>query len=190
MGSKAGDGRFQTPEEAHSQPSERFVEVYDELRSLAERHLHEQRPDHTLQPTALVHEAYLRLAQGTKAEGIDQLDLLRLAARAMRSVLVDHARRRKAMKRKGTGHRVSLDAVAAVYGRSAIDLVALDDALTKLAELEPQWATLIELRFFGGCTEEETAELLKVSSRTVRRQWRGARAWLRNQIDGGKQDGS
>lgn len=158
--------------------------LYDELRELARRQLRHQRPDHTLPATALVHEAYLRLAEHQPANHADRADLLRLAARAMRSVLVDHARRRNAVKRKAVGERVPLDTVAAMFAQSAIDLPALDEALTRLADLEPRWAAIIELRFFGGCTEEEIGDLLQLSPRTVERQWRAAKAWLRHQIDG------
>jgi RNA polymerase sigma factor (TIGR02999 family) len=158
--------------------------LYDELRKLAEQQLRHQRPDHTLPATALVHEAYLRLAQCEPTDHVERADLLRLAARAMRSVLVDHARRRNAIKRKAAGDRVSLDTVTEMYERSAIDLIALDEALTELVDLEPRWAAIIELRVFGGCTEEEVGELLQLSPRTVERQWRAAKAWLRHRIDG------
>ena len=185
----------QTPSDNESQRPEgpapdAFPGVYAQLRRLAERHFSQQRPDHTLQPTALVHEAYLRLARSHRCDGLERVDMLRMAAQVMRSVLVDHARGRNAQKRKGAGHRVALDAIAEMYEESAIDLIALDEALVRLAEFEPQWAAVIELRFFGGCTEEEAAETLEISARTVRRQWRAARAWLRVEIEGGQADGS
>jgi RNA polymerase sigma factor (TIGR02999 family) len=166
-----------------------FSALYDELRVLAARYLTGQRLDHTLQPTALVHEAFMRLVKRKRPEDIDGPDLLRLAARAMRTVLVDHARRRAAAKRIGQRHKVPLDHDVISYATPGIDLIALDEALTRLAKLEPQWSTVIEMRFFGGYSEEQTAELLHLTPRTVRRQWRMAKAWLRNQLEGERYDG-
>ena len=127
-----------------------FSALYDELRVLAARYLTRQRLDHTLQPTALVHEAFMRLLQRRQSEEVNGPDLLRLAARAMRSVLVDHARRRAAAKRIGKRHRVPLDHDAVSWAEPGIDVIALDEALTRLAKLEPQWGIIIEMRFFGG----------------------------------------
>lgn len=177
------------PDSAASCGDDRLRAVYDELRAVAERQLHDERKDHTLQPTALVHEAYLRLLQGGKVRHASRADLLRVAARAMRHVLVDHARRRNAQKRRPEGHRVAFADFAARFDKSAIDLAALDEALARLSTLDPDLTTLLELKFFGGCTEPEIAEALQISTRTVRRQWRIARAWLRNQIDGGQPHG-
>lgn len=159
--------------------------MYDELRSLAARYLHRQRADHTLQPTALVHEAYMRLLKAKMVDGIEAKEMMCLAASAMRSVLVDHARRKSARKRKLDGQRVPLEIGSAVYAEDALEMIALDEALSQLSKIEPQWITIIELRYFGGCTEEEIAEMLGLSSRTVRRHWRMAKAWLKAQIEGG-----
>ncbi len=162
--------------------------IYNELHSLAGLYLRRQRPGHTLQPTALVHEVYMRLIKGDYDKKIEKQDLLRLAAKAMRNVLVDHARRKTAQKRSSGGKRVPLDAEAALYEEQALDLIALDDAMKRLNEMEPRWSTIIEMRFFGGCSEEEIGVMLGVSSRTIRRQWRMARAWLRHEIEGGLED--
>lgn len=180
----------ETGDEGLSERDDRMEGLYGELRTLAARQLNRQRPDHTLQPTALVHEAFMRLMRHDKDRQLSGVDLLRLAARAMRSVLVDHARRKTAVKRKGSGGRVALESVTPLEAAPAADILAVDVALEKLGELEPQWRLIVELRFFGGCTEEEIAELLHLSSRTVQRQWRMARAWLRNEIREGELDGS
>ena len=163
--------------------------VYDELRGLAAHYLSGERRSHTLQPTALVHESFLRLLKGRNLDGLAGSHLLALSARAMRSVLVDHARRRGRMKRGGHAQRVRLDDVVDLYEERAIDLIALDEALTKLAEVDAQQATVIELRFFGGLSEEETAAMLGVSARTVGRVWRRARAWLRHALGESIDDG-
>ena len=167
-----------------------FPAVYDELRGLAARYLRRQRPDHTLQPTALVHEAFMRLIQHRQPGGIGGADLMRLAARAMRTVLVDHARRKTARKRKAEGGRVPLDEAfdPSLEIAPARELIAIDKALDRLAELEPQWRLIIELRFFAGCSEDEIAGLLQISPRTVQRQWRMAKAWLRHEITEEKPD--
>ncbi|MGB0715871.1 MAG: ECF-type sigma factor [Phycisphaerae bacterium] len=159
--------------------------LYDEMRSLAARYLHRQRADHTLQPTALVHEAYMRLIKAKMVDGIDAKEMICLAASAMRSVLVDHARRKSARKRKLDGQRVPLELGNVVYADDPLETIALDEALSELSKIEPQWITIIELRYYGGCTEEEIAEMLGLSSRTVRRHWRMAKAWLKTQIEGG-----
>ena len=130
----------------------------------------------------------MRLLQRRQSEEVNGPDLLRLAARAMRSVLVDHARRRAAAKRIGKRHRVPLDHDAVSWAEPGIDVIALDEALTRLAKLEPQWGIIIEMRFFGGYSEEQTAEVLHLTPRTVRRQWRMAKAWLRNELEGAQYD--
>lgn len=163
--------------------------VYDELRHMAANYLHRQRPDHTLQPTALVHEAFMRLVQQNKKD-VTGSDLVRMAARAMRSVLVDHARQKAAKKRSATGDRLPLDAAEGTDAEPDVDVLAVDEALVRLAELEPQWRLIVELRFFGGCNEEEIATLLEMTTRTVQRQWRMAKAWLRNELKREKADGS
>jgi RNA polymerase sigma-70 factor, ECF subfamily len=160
-------------------------EAYDELRRLATGYLSRERRAHTLQPTALVHEALARLMAGRGAgalAGMDRGEYVAAVARAMRLVLVDHARRRGAQKRGGARHRVPLDDSLALYEESASDLLALDEALERLAALDPELARMVELRFFGGLTEEETAREMGVSSRTVTRAWRFARVWLAREL--------
>jgi RNA polymerase sigma factor (TIGR02999 family) len=161
-----------------------FALVYDELRRLAASALRRERPDHTLQPTALVHEAYLRLADEPDARWESRAHFLAVAAQAMRRILVDHARGRNALKRgQGEPHQ-PLDGVEveAVGSLTTIDLLALDDALGRLASLDPRQARVVELRFFGGLTIEETAAVTGLSERTVKREWQMARAWLRREM--------
>ncbi len=151
--------------------------LYAELHDIAARHMRGERPDHTLQPTALVHEAFLRLTGGAPIRYDDRTHFLRAASQAMRRVLVDHARARNAAKRAGA-LRVTLD--EAIVGRDdrIIDLLVLDDALTRLAAAEPRWAQVVELRFFGGLEIPEVAEALGVSPATTKRDWQFAKAWL------------
>jgi RNA polymerase sigma factor (TIGR02999 family) len=149
--------------------------VYDELHAMARRHMRGERPDHTLQTTALIHEAYLKLASGGAMSATSRAHFLAIAARAMRQVLVDYARRRKATKRGGGVISVTLGDEAGPADTSADDLLALDDALK---ELDPRQRQVIECRFFGGMEEKDIAEVLGVSERTVRRDWVKARAWL------------
>ena len=159
--------------------------VYRELRLLAARYLRRERRDHTLQPTALVHEAYLRLVDQTHVETHSRAQFLAIAANLMRHILIDHANRLRAAKRGG-GNKVALDeAAGAVQQQPQVDLVALNEALEKLAELDPRQSRIVELRFFGGLTEEEIAEVLDVSPITIRRDWRMARAVLHNQLGEG-----
>ena len=154
--------------------------VYEELRRLAAAHLRSERSDHTLQPTALVHEAYLRLADQRSVEWANRAHFFSIAARIMRRILVDHARRRRALKRDGGGLRLTL-AEASTEDRGP-ELLALDTALTSLEALDPRQARIVELRFFGGLSVEETAEAAGISTATVKREWRTARAWLRREI--------
>ncbi len=167
-----------------------LAEVYDDLRGLAQRFLGQHGRRHTLQPTALVHEAYLRLARYGHPAGIDRRGFYNLVAKAMRFVLIDHARRRDTQKRRATGHQVGLDDVVASYEERAIDLVALDDALARLETVDPRLTRVIELRFFCGTTLEETAEIMGLSARTVRREVSAAKVWLRHEISRGHDDGS
>lgn len=160
--------------------------VYQDLRNLAENYLNRQPPGHTLQPTALVHEAYLRLAKQQNNAGLDSGHFFAMSVKAMRSVLVDHARHRNRLKRGGDLSRIPLDDIVDLYQKSAVDLVALDEALTQLALSSEDQAKVVELRFFGGLTEEETAAILGVSTRTVTRLWRRARAWLRHELSEGE----
>jgi RNA polymerase sigma factor (TIGR02999 family) len=150
--------------------------IYDELRRLARKHLRRERPGHTLQTSALVNEAYLRMA-GQRVSWQSRAHFFGIAARLMRQILVDHARLRDNAKHGGDWRRVSLDAADAGQDQTA-DILALDDALQALAQMSPQQSRIIELRFFGGLTIEETAEVLGVSHSTVEREWRVARAWL------------
>ena len=150
--------------------------VYNELRTIAHRHLRHERPDHTLQSTALVHEAYLRLAgQGPCSENREHF--VAIAANLMRQILVDHARQRRAAKR-GPGYRIEFDENLHTPANRAVDLLELDSALGKLCERDPQQSRIVELRFFGGLTVEETADVLGVSAATVKRDWAMAKAWL------------
>jgi RNA polymerase sigma factor (TIGR02999 family) len=155
--------------------------TYEELRRVARKHLHGERPNHTLQTTALIHEAYLRLAGGERSEVQNHVHFVALASRLMRQVLVDHARTRLAAKRQG-GIRVTLSEALAVSDQGETDLLAIDDALTRLAQLDRQQAQVVELRFFGGLSIVETSETLKISPATVKRDWTTARAWLRREL--------
>jgi RNA polymerase sigma factor (TIGR02999 family) len=157
--------------------------VHGELRRLAGRYMRQERLDHTLQPTALVHEAYLRLFPGQQVEWEDHADFLRCAARAMRQILVDHARRRNRNKRGGDLNRVPLDSgVAFASDQQPGILLALDEALTRLTKLDPRQGEVVELLYFTGMTQEEAAKALDVSPRTVNREWRVARAWLHQEV--------
>lgn len=156
--------------------------LYDELKRIAVREFRRERPEHTLQPTALVHEAYLRLreVQGVVWESRDRF--LGFAAHMMRRILVEQARRKAASKRGGGSYRVTLDDVAlAVVGR-APDLLAVDEALEALTKLDRRKAAVVELRFFGGLTVRETAAVLGLSPETVKREWRRAKAWLYREL--------
>jgi RNA polymerase sigma factor (TIGR02999 family) len=155
--------------------------VYAELRRLAAAQLRSERPDHTLQPTALVHEAYLRLAEQRSVAWVNRGHFFRIAARIMRRILVDHARRRSAIKRSPEPLRLAPSEIE--EADRAPELVALDSALDSLEKIDPQQARVVELRFFGGLTVEETAEATGISTATVKREWRTARAWLRREID-------
>jgi len=155
--------------------------VRTELHRLAQGAMRGQRPDHTLQPTALVHEAWLRLA-GSDQDIRGREHFFALAATAMRSVLVDHARRRKADKRLGGARREPLDGLLIACEERTFDLLALDEALNELAKAEPELARLVELRFFAGLEHAEIGSLVGRSLRSVERDWSAARAWLRHRI--------
>ena len=157
--------------------------VYNELRRVAHYHLRKERPGHTLQTTALVHEAYLCLAKQEPRDFENRTHFLAVCAQLMRQILVQYARRRNAVKRDG-GYKLTLDdhAMALAENRS-VDLVALDDALNGLAELDPQQSRIVELRFFGGLSIEETSQVLGISPATVKRHWATARVWLHAQIN-------
>jgi RNA polymerase sigma factor (TIGR02999 family) len=155
--------------------------IYDELRRVASRHLRAERVDHTLQTTALIHEAYLRLVGGEGAEIQDHCHFVALASRLMRQVLVDHARGRLAAKRQG-GIKVTLSEALELSAQPEVDLLAVDDALNRLSQLDHQQAQVVELRFFGGLSIVETSQALSVSEATVKRDWTTARAWLRREL--------
>jgi len=155
-----------------------FPLVYEALRRVAHRQLERERPDHTLGTTALVHEAFIKLVDQTRAQWVDRAQFFAVAARAMRRILVDYARRHRALKRGGERAQISLDDVALVADARAEALIALDEALARLAELDERLGRVVECRFFGGLTEEETAEALAVTPRTVRRDWVKAKGWL------------
>ena len=159
--------------------------VYDELRKIAARHLQRERNDHTLQATALVHETYLRLSQEHRLEWEGRAQFFAFAAHLIRRILVDHARHRRRAKRGGGAHRMTLAEAEEIFSTKPPDLVALDDALSSLAELDRRKAAVVELRFFGGLTLVETAAYLNVSPETVSRDWRRAKAWLYDELTPG-----
>ena len=154
--------------------------VYEELRRLAHHYMRQERPDHTLQSTALVHEAYLRLEKQGAAHFKDRAHFIAVCAQLMRQILVENARSRRAAKRDG-GYKLTLDEGLGFKSRS-LDLIALDDALTELAKLDPQQSQIVELRFFGGLSIEEASDALGVSPATVKRHWATARIWLHHQM--------
>jgi RNA polymerase sigma factor (TIGR02999 family) len=156
--------------------------VYDELRRIARRRLWGERPDHTLQSAALVNEAYLRLVRQEAPQWQNRAHFFGVAAQLMRHILVDHARNRLAAKRGAGAPRLSLDPELAPAQKPGIDLVALDDALNRLTRLDPQQGRVIELRFFGGLSIEETAVVMEISPATVKREWATARAWLQREL--------
>jgi RNA polymerase sigma factor (TIGR02999 family) len=162
--------------------------VYDELHSLARRYMRRERPGHSLQTTALVNEAYMRLVDYKRMQWQDRAHFLAVSAQVMRRILVEHARRHN-MKRGGGVQHISLDEAAVVGGNEDCDMVALDDAMNSLARIDPRKVRVVEMRFFGGLSVEETAEVLKVSTITVKRDWRAARAWLYRELAGGTTDG-
>jgi len=157
--------------------------IYGELHSIATRSMRGQDADHTLQPTALIHEAWLKLVNLQDPDWTGRRHFLGVAAKAMRAILIDHARARKAEKRGGGRRGVDVDAdtIAADESESLLDL---DGALLRLEEIDAQLARLVELRFFGGLTVEECAEVLEVSPRTIKRSWRTAKAWLQRELEG------
>jgi len=156
--------------------------VYAELRRIARRYLWQERPDHTLQSGALVHEAYLRLTHDEPPQWQNRAHFFGVAAQLMRHILVDHARSRLAVKRGAGAPRLALDPQFGLPQKREVNLVALDDALSTLATLDPQQSRLIELRFFGGLSIEETAVVLGISPATVKREWVTARAWLQREM--------
>ena len=157
--------------------------VYKELRRLAAGYLRREKPGQTLQPTALVHEAYLRLMKDRPDRWQNRAHFCAIAAHSMRQILIERARARGAVKRGGGGPRVTLDEALLAGEDRSIDLLALDEALERLAALDPEQARLVELRFFGGLTVEETAEAMSISPATVKRHWTIAKAWLARELE-------
>lgn len=157
--------------------------VHDELRRLAHHYMNRERPGHSLQTTALVNEAYLKLIDQKLVEFHSRAQFFALAATLMRHILVDHARTRHALKHGGAGVRISFEEALLVSAHRDEDLVELDQALTRLAEIDERKSTVVELRFFGGLTVDETAEALGVSAVTVMREWKMAKAWLFNVLN-------
>ena len=162
--------------------------IYDELRHLAHNFLYRERPGHTLQTTALVHEAYLKLIDQRDARWQNRAHFFAIAAQAMRRILIDSARKHIAEKRGGGAEKLSLAAVASISLEPDVNLLALDEALDALAEIDPQQSRIIELRYFGGLTIEETAEVMKHSPATIKRKWAMARAWLHQALSGAEID--
>ena len=159
-----------------------FPFVYDRLRAIAHAHLGQDGEGRTVSTTALVHEAYLKLIDADRLEWQDRVHFFSLASRAMRQILIDYARRYSSAKRGGELQRVDLDDVQIAVADRADTLVSLDAALSRLAEMSPRLAQVVELRFFGGLTEEDTAKVLGMTDRTVRRDWIKARGWLHNEL--------
>jgi len=155
-----------------------FPLVYDQLRRIAHQHLGRERPGHTLDTTALVHEAYLKLVDQTRVEWADRSHFFAVASQAMRRILVDYARRYRSEKRGGAPRRVSLTDAMLVAEQRADTLLAVDEALNRLAILDDRLSRVVEFRFFGGLSEAETAQVLGVTARTVRRDWAKAKGWL------------
>jgi RNA polymerase sigma-70 factor, ECF subfamily len=166
--------------------------VYDELRRLAKNHLSKERPDHTLQTTALVHEAYLRLIDQKSVNWNNRAQFFGIAAQMMRRILINHANERQAQKRQGYATKVSLDQertkvsldeAVSLFEKREVDLMALDEALNDLATLDPQQTRIVELRFFGGLTIDEVSAVLGISPATTKREWDSAKLWLRRQLN-------
>jgi RNA polymerase sigma-70 factor (ECF subfamily) len=173
-----------------SSMADRLMEaVYDDLRRKAAGILRRESPGHTLQPTALVNEAYLRLVDQKRVAWQNRAHFLAVAARLMRRILIDYARRRRAAKRGGEATRVTLDDFAASPGSTPLDLLVLDEALAELTALDARQGQIVELRAFGGLTVEETAEALGISPATVKRDWSFAQAWLERRLRGGRGTG-
>jgi RNA polymerase sigma-70 factor (ECF subfamily) len=152
--------------------------IYDELRRIAHRYVQRERNGHTLQTTALVHEAYLRLAGNEEVAWQNRAHFFAVTAQVMRHILIDHARRRRFLKHGGEFQQVALEEASVMSGERAAELIALDEALEELKKIDSRKCSVVELRYFGGLSLEETAEVLEVSMMTVRRDWRAAKAWL------------
>ncbi|HEX5602536.1 MAG TPA: sigma-70 family RNA polymerase sigma factor [Pyrinomonadaceae bacterium] len=158
--------------------------VYDELRRQAARYLRRERAGHTLQTTALIHEAYVRLVDQRRVQWQNRAHFFGIAGQMMRRILVDHARTKKRVKRGGSDVKISLADATVLVQEQDLDVVALDEALTRLAEIDEQQSKVVELRFFSGLTVEETAEVMGISPATVKRDWSMAKAWLHRELSG------
>lgn len=158
--------------------------LYDRFRQLAANYLRQESPGHTLQPTALVHELYLKLIDQQQVDWQSRSHFLSLGSRAMRQILIDHARRRRRDKRGGQWHRITLDDNLASPPDHEVDLLDLETALQKLSRLDPRQASIVELRFFGQLTVAEVADVLGISKRTIEKEWTVIRAWLRRELSG------
>jgi RNA polymerase sigma factor (TIGR02999 family) len=156
--------------------------VYDELRRLAQKYLSRERENHTLQTTALVHEAYLRLIDQKSVNWQNRAQFFGLAAQMMRRILINHANERRAQKREGYATKISLDEAISFFEKRDLDLITLNEALNDLATLDSQQAQIVELRFFGGLTTDEVADVLGISPATTKRDWESAKLWLRRQL--------
>ncbi len=156
--------------------------IYDELKRIAANYLRRERSDHTLQPTALVNEAYMKMVDITQVSWQNKAHFIGVAANQMRRILVDHARHHNAQKRGGEFHILTLNEEIDKADEQSAELIALDDALTELAKMDPIKAKIVELRYFGGLTTEETAEVLEVSPITIKRHWKITKAWLYGQL--------
>ena len=165
-----------------SELDELMPAVYDELRRLAQKYLSRERAGHTLQTTALVHEAYLRLIDQKSVNWQNRAQFFGIAAQMMRRILINYAKDRQAKKRQGYSIRVSLDEAVNFFEKAEVDLTALDEALNELAALDPQQTQIVELRFFGGLTIEEVSEVLEISPATTKREWDSAKLWLRRRL--------
>ncbi len=160
--------------------------VYEELRALARARIAREKPGQTLQATALVHEAYLRLAGQTEVQWADRMHFLRVAANMMRRILVNHDRDRRRLKRGGSAQRVDLDGIEPTEEHDPVDLVALDDALVRLQDVDPRKVEIVQLRFFAGLTLRETAQALNLSIAQIKREWALVKAWLMRDLEGGR----
>jgi RNA polymerase sigma-70 factor (ECF subfamily) len=157
--------------------------VHSELRRIARRYMGRQSPGHTLETSALINEAYLRLVDQQRVEWKDRAHFFAASAQIMRNILIDHARKYRYAKRGAGARKVELDEAAALPEQRAAEFVALDDALNELANVDPRKSQIVELRFFGGLNIDETAEVMKISPATVQREWRAARAWLQRAME-------
>lgn len=182
MSKKATDSLVAITEGDRTSATQLVETVYDDLRRLAHHYMNQEKAGHTLQPTALVHETYLKLVDQTRVDWRSRSHFFAIGAQAMRRILVNHAKGKARIKRGGNRLKISLDEALTVSNESGDDVLALDEALQKLARIDAQQAQIVELRFFGGMTVEETAVALGLSKRTVEREWTACRAWLRREL--------